>query len=514
MAKGAVKAGPKPAKVEAGAEPAAGGSRLDRFVAEVGQAVVPVRGDESRLEVERREEVQAGVEALLKVISEDKARLVDGRSVETIRRAIEKLDETLAAQVREVIHHEEFRKLEGRWRGLKYLVDNTRTNAQMKLKVLNVPQEELFDDLAETRGRWQQSRLFEQVYREDYDTWGGEPIGALVGDFHFTQEQESLEGLADIAKVAAAAHAPFISSVSERFFGQRSWEDVKDSVGRDVSSHLQGKEYAAWREFREKDDAKYVGLTLPRVLARRPWKQTGSGADGGFAFEEAEPGQHAAEYVWMNAAYPMAANINRSVSDYGWATSIRGPEAGGAVDGLPLHSFETEDGSVDVKSPTDITISETLETALSDNGFLALSHKKNSTKAAFIGGQSAYRAKTYATDPDATASEKLAARLPYNFAVSRISHYLKAIGRELIGRGMEEGEIESRLNDWISQYVLGNPQDAPPSKRAQKPLRDAKVSVVPVEGSPGSYAVSLRMRPHYQIEDLNVDVTLVAAVEK
>ena len=492
----------------------AGLSRLDRFVSEVGEEVVPGPQKEGSLEERRRQDVEAGVKELIESIAGSKATLVDGRSTETLRRTIAAMDEKIAAQVKEILHDEDFRDLEGRWRGLKYLVANTRTDSKLKIKVLNVAEEELFDDLKENQGRWQQSRLFDLVYREDYDTWGGEPFGALVGDFHFDQSQESLEQLGDIAKVAAAAHAPFISSVSERFFGKRSWEDVKSSVSKDVSSHLGGKEYASWREFREKDDAKYVGLTLPRVLARRPWKQSGTGTEGGFAFEEAEAGQYADEYVWMNAAYPMAVNINRSVTEHGWATSIRGPDAGGAVDGLPLHTFETEDGGVDARSPTDITISETFETALSDNGFLALSHKKNSTTAAFIGGQSAYKPKTYATDPDATASEKLAARLPYNFAVSRISHYLKAIGRQMIGQGMEEGEIESKLNDWISQYVLANPQDAPPSRRAQKPLKDAKVAVTPVEGAPGSYAVQLRMRPHYQIEDLNVDVTLVAAVEK
>ena len=488
-------------------------SSLDRFIEDVGVAVVPVHSDDGRIEEERRRDVEDGVAELLSVISQNSAHVQDGRALETIRDAIAAIDEKLGQQVKEILHHEEFRRVEGAWRGIKYLVDQTPTSSKLKLKILNVPKEEVLDDLEETRGRWQHSKLFQHVYKEDYDKWGGEPFGALVGDFYFDQTQESLDSLSDIAKVCASAHAPFITSMSERFFGKREWSDVQDSIP-DISSHLQGKEYAAWRDFREKDDSKYVGLTLPKVLARRPYQQSGEGADGGFAFDESEAGNQAAEYVWMNAAYTMAANINKSFADYGWSTAIRGIESGGAVDDLPLHTFETEDGSMDARCPTDISIGDTLETALSDNGFLALVHKKNSTKAAFIGGQSAYKAKTYATDSAATESEKLAARLPYNFAVSRISHYLKAIGRQMIGQGIEQQEIESKLNDWISQYVLSNPQDAPPSARAKQPLKDAKISVSPIEGSPGSYNVGVRVRPHYQIEDLNVDVTLVAAVEK
>jgi type VI secretion system protein ImpC len=418
----------------------------------------------------------------------------------------------LEKQISQVIHDDSFRKLEGTWRGLKHLVTNSKSGDKLKIKVLNVPQDELFDDLEDSRGdMWQESLLFKKVYKDDYDTWGGEPVGAIVGDFYFDSSQKSIKSMADIAKVASASHSPFVTSASSEFFGKSNWDDVTDI--RDIADHLSTAEYAAWREFRESKDARYVGLTLPHVMARNPYSQTGSQGDGEFAYEEAEPGTECEQYTWMNAAFAMGTNINSSFTDHGWSTSIQGIEHGGAVDGLPLHTFKTASGSEDMKCPTEVNMSDTMEKQLSDAGFLSLVHKKNATKAAFLGAQSVYKPTVYPTDADATASETLAARLPYTFAVSRVAHYLKAIGRQMIGSGEEEQAIEKRLNEWIGQYVLQDAQQHTEEMRAQHPLAAAKVSVEPIPGSPGAYQMNVKMRPHYKIDSMNIDVTLVADVE-
>ena len=460
----------------------------------------------------RKEERTDSVQELLRVIAGNADNIVDGRALDTVKNVISDMDKVLEKQIREIIHNDDFRKLEGSWRGLKHLVTSSRSGEKLKIKVLNVPQDELFADLEDSRGdEWQQSQLFNKVYKDDFDTWGGEPVGAIVGDFYFDNSQKSIKSMADIGKIAAAAHAPFVTSASSEFFGKSNWDDVSEI--RDIADHLSTGEYAAWREFRENTDARYVGVTLPHVVARNPHSQTGKQGDGEFAFEEADPGTESEQYTWMNAAFAMGANINRSFTDHGWSTSIQGIEHGGAIDGLPLHTFKTASGNEDMKCPTEINITDTQDRKLSDAGFLGLVHKKNATQAAFIGAQSVYKPTVYPTDSDATASEALSSRMPYTFAVSRIAHYLKAIGRGMIGGSGEEQEIESKLNEWIQQYVLRDAHNHTEQARAEQPLSDASISVTPIPGSPGAYQMSVKMRPHYKIDSMNVDVTLVADVE-
>jgi len=427
--------------------------------------------------------------------------------VGTIKAIIAEIDKKLTDQVNLILHHERFQQVESAWRGLNYLVNNTETDEMLKIRVLNISKKELGKTLRKYKGvAWDQSPLFKRVYEQEYGQLGGEPYGCLVGDYHFDHTPPDVELLGQMAQIAAGAHAPFIAGAAPALMGMDSWQELANP--RDLSKIFAAPDYAAWRSLREADDAKYIGLAMPRFLARLPYGAKTNPVEE-FDFEEETGGGVHTKYTWANSAYAMAVNVNRSFKLYGWCSSIRGVESGGAVEGLPVHTFPSDDGGVDMKCPTEIAISDRREAELANSGMMPLIHRKNTDVAAFIGAQSLQKPFEY-QDPDATANARLAARLPYLFASCRFAHYLKCMVRDKVGSFKERADMERFLGDWIQQYVVANPATVGDEIKAKRPLSAAEVKVEDVEGNPGYYAAKFYLRPHYQLEGVSVTLSLVS----
>ncbi|HMJ54303.1 MAG TPA: type VI secretion system contractile sheath large subunit [Polyangiaceae bacterium] len=455
-----------------------------------------------------REEVEAAVLTLAQQALSTTVK-VSSDAVASIEAIIAELDKKLSDQVNEILHHQDFQQLEGSWRGLHYLVNNTETDSMLKIRVMNISKKELHKNLKKFKGAaWDQSPVFKKLYEEEYGQLGGEPYGCLVGDFYVDHSPMDVELVGEMAKIASAIHAPFLTSAAPSLFQMENWQELSNP--RDVGKIFQTPEYAGWRSLRESDESRYVGIAMPRFLARRPYGAKSDPVEE-FDFEEQTGGSDAAKYTWANAAYGMAVNVNRSFKLYGWCSRIRGIESGGAIEGLPTHTFPTDDGGVDMTCPTDIGISDRREAELAKAGFMPLIHKKNSDFAAFIGAQSLHKPGTY-DDPDATANANLAARLPYLFATCRFAHYLKCIVRDKIGSFRERDDMQSWLQSWITQYVDGDPAHSSEETKARKPLAAAEVQLEPVEGNPGYYNSKFFLRPHYQLEGLTVSLRLVSKV--
>jgi type VI secretion system protein ImpC len=433
--------------------------------------------------------------------------LISDDAVKTLQSLIGEVDHMLTKQIDLILHHAQFQKLESAWRGLHYLVNNTETDEMLQLRVMNITKQELHRTLKWYKGAaWDQSPLFKRLYEEEYGTLGGQPYGCVVGDYYFDHSATDVELLSELSKISAAAHAPFISAAAPSLFLMDSWQELSNP--RDLTTLFTTAEHTAWRSLRETEDARYIGLTLPRFLGRLPYGQASDPVDE-FDFEEETAGGDSNKFCWVNAAYAMAVNINRSFKEHGWCSRIRGVESGGAVEGLPSHAFPTDDGGVDLKCPTEIAISDRREAELAKNGFMPLLHKKNTDLAAFIGAQSLQKPPKY-DDPDATANANLAARLPYLFATCRFAHYLKAIVRDKLGSFSSRDEMQLWLQEWINQYVHGDPGHASELEKAEKPLAAAEVIIEEIEGNPGYYRAKFYLRPHYQLEGLTVSLRLVS----
>jgi type VI secretion system protein ImpC len=482
-------------QVQAGAEEAAGGD----FAA--------LLEKEFRPKSERaKAEVQAAVSTLAEQVLEGEA-LISDDAVSTINAIIAEIDAKLTEQVNLILHHEDFQKLEGAWRGLHHLVNNTETDEMLKIKVFNISKKDLSKTLKRYKGTaWDQSPLFKKMYEEEFGTQGGEPFGCLVGDYHFNHGPQDVEILQGMAQIAAAAHAPFLTGAEPSLLGMDSWQELSNP--RDLTKIFSTPEYAAWRSLRESDDAMYLGLAMPRFLARLPYGSKTEPVEE-FDFEEDTEGADSSRYTWANSAYAMATNVTRSFKLYGWCSRIRGVESGGAVEGLPVHTFPSDDGGVDMKCPTEIAISDRREAELAKSGMMPLCHRKNTDFAAFIGAQSLHKPAEY-DDPDATANANLAARLPYMFACCRFAHYLKCMVRDKVGSFRERAEMQRWLQDWILQYVDGDPVNSTEETKAEKPLAAAEVVVEEDESNPGYYTSKFFLRPHYQLEGLTVSLRLVS----
>lgn len=432
---------------------------------------------------------------------------VSDDAYQTIEYIIAEIDRKLSEQINQIIHHEEFQKLEGAWLGLNHLVTNTETDELLKIKVLPISKKEIARDIKRFKGvAWDQSPLFKRIYEEEYGQFGGEPFGCLVGDYYFDHSPKDVEILNGIKKIAAAAHSPFIAGASPDIMQMETWQELANP--RDLNKIFQNTEYASWRSLRESEDSRYIGLALPKFLSRLPYSTASNPVDE-FDFEENTDGADHNKYTWSNAAYAMAVNINRSFKQYGWCTSIRGVESGGIVENLPCHTFPTDDGGVDMKCPTEIAISDRRESELASLGFMPLVHRKNSDLAAFIGAQSLHKPAEY-HDADASANAKLSARLPYLFACCRFAHYLKCIVRDKVGSFKERDDMERWLNEWIMNYVDGDPANSTLETKARKPLASAEVVVEEIENNPGYYTSKFFLRPHYQLEGLTVSLRLVS----
>jgi type VI secretion system protein ImpC len=432
--------------------------------------------------------------------------LIGEDAIKTIEGMIAEIDKRLSGQINAIMHHEDFQRLEATWRGLHYLVTNTETDETLKIRILNVSKKEVAKTIKKFKGAaWDQSPLFKKVYDSEYGTLGGEPYGCLIGDYYFDHSPMDTEVLSGMAEIAAAAHAPFISAAAPSLMNMESWQELGNP--RDLTKQFQTPDYAPWRSLRDSDDSRYIGLTMPRFLGRLPYGAKTEPVEA-FDFEEDVEAANHAKYLWVNSAYAMGTNITRSFKLYGWCARIRGVESGGIVEGLPCHTFPTDDGGVDMKCPTEIAITDRREGELAKNGLMPLLHRKNSDYAAFIGAQSLQKPAEY-DDPDATANANLAARLPYLFAVCRFAHYLKCIVRDKIGSFKERKEVEDWLNAWIVRYVTTDPA-ADEETKAKYPLAAAEVVVEEIEGNPGYYSAKFFLRPHYQLEGLTVSLRLVS----
>lgn len=451
-------------------------------------------------------EVENAVSTLVQQALADTSLIKDD-VLDTIEEMIARLDEKLAAQVNEVLHNETFQQVESAWRGLHYIVYNSETDATLKLRVMNVSKQELYRDLRlYPDAKWDQSPLFKSVYEQEFGTLGGHPFGCIVGDYHFDHSAVDVRLLRDLGKIAAAAHAPLISGAAPGLMGMDSWTELMNP--RDLSKVFDTPDYAAWKSLRDSENSRYVGLCMPRVLAREPYGAKSLPVEE-FAFEEQTDGHTGQKYAWMNAAYAMAANINRAYKEYGWTVRIRGVQSGGEVINLPTHTFPTDDGGVDLKCPTEISITDRRENELSKSGLLPLIHRKNTDKAAFIGAQSLYRPKKYDKE-EATAADNLSARIPYMFAISRFSHYLKCMVRDQIGETKERQELERWLQGWINLYVDPDPANSSIATKARQPLAAARVDVFEDAENPGFYGARFYLRPHFQLEGMDIGMSLVS----
>lgn len=453
-----------------------------------------------------QEAIERAVKTLAEHALEGVATISDD-AIKSIESIIAAIDQKLTAQVNAIIHHADFQQLESSWRGLAHLVNNTETDETLKIRVLNISKKDLAKTVAKFKGAaWDQSPLFKKLYEEEYGMPGGQPYGALIGDYYYDHTPPDIEMLSGIAQISAAAHCPFISAASPSTMNMESWQELSNP--RDLTKIFGGAEHAAWRSLRESEDAKYIGLTMPRVLARVPYGAKSNPVEE-FAFEEDTEGAKHDKFTWMNAAYAMGVNINRSFKSYGWCARIRGTESGGMVEGLPVHSFPTDDGGTDMKCPSEIAITDRREAELAKNGFMPLSHYKNSDYSVFMGAQSLHKPAEY-SDPDATANAQLGARLPYLFATCRFAHFLKCMVRDKIGSFKERADMQTWLNNWILQYVDGDPANSSEDVKARRPLAAAEVQVEEIPGNPGYYSAKFFLRPHYQLEGLTVSLRLVS----
>jgi type VI secretion system protein ImpC len=444
------------------------------------------------------------------LVKEFVAQVLDGSMTigrdadQMISARIAQIDHLISIQLNEVMHNAQFQKLESTWRGLKYLLDQSETGTQLKIRILNASKKDLLRDL-QRAPEFDQSAMFKKVYEEEYGLFGGEPFGALVGDYEFSKHPEDLELLEKVSQVAAASHAPFLSAASPELLNMPSFTGLDQP--RDIGKIFDSTEYAKWKGFRESEDSKYVALTCPRILMRLPYGRDTAPVEG-FNYEEAVDGTEHEKYLWGNAAFALASKMTQAFATYGWCVAIRGVEGGGLVDGLPSHTFRTDEGDVALKCPTEIAITDRREKELADQGLVSLVHCKGTDKAAFFSIQSCNKPKLYDSD-SATANARISAQIPYMMATCRFAHYLKSMMRDKIGGFMSREDCWRYLNRWINQYVTQDDK-ANQTTKAKYPLREARVDVEEVKGKPGVYRAVAYMRPHFQLDELNVSLRLVA----
>jgi type VI secretion system protein ImpC len=417
---------------------------------------------------------------------------------------IKQLDELISTQLNEVMHAPELQKMEGSWRGLQYLVANTETGTMLKIKVMNVSKKDILKDFTK-QNDWEQATIFKKIYEEEYGTLGGQPYACLIGDYEITRHPEDIQLLTNMSNVAAAAHAPFLTAASAALF---NWDSFTELAGpRDVAKIFDNDAYLKWKDFRKSDDSKYVGMCMPHVLMRLPYGKDTAPVEE-FDYEEKVDGRDHKKYLWGNAAYALGARITDAFAKHEWCAAIRGVEGGGLVEGLPSHSFQTDDGDQTVKCPTEIAITDRREAELSKLGFIPMCYYKGTTNAVFMATQSTNQATQY-LNADANANARLSSQLQYIFAVSRFAHFLKAMMRDKIGSFMSREQCQKFLNEWIKNYVLLD-DFAAQDVKAKFPLREAQIDVSEDPAKPGVYTAVAFLRPHFQLDELTVSLRLVA----
>ena len=455
--------------------------------------------------------VKQGVEALVRELVSNKEGVekVDKKMIDAM---IAELDRRVSLQVDEVLHHEQFQKLESAWRGMKFLVDRTNFRENIRIHMMQASKEELLEDF-EDASEIVTSGLYRHIYTAEYGQFGGKPFGSIVANYEFGVGAQDLALLRNCAAVATMAHAPFIASASPTAFGKEEKDFTNLPYLKDLEALFEGPSYIKWRSFRESEDARYVGLAMPRFLLRAPYDAE-EGQVRSFAYDEQVTDDHH-KYCWGNAAFAMASRIADSFAKYRWCPNIIGPTAGGAVEDLPIHQFEAM-GDIQTKIPTEVLISERREFELSEQGFMALTMRKDSDNAAFFSANSAQKPKFFGTSEEGRAAEtnyRLGTQLPYMFVISRLAHYIKVIQRENIGSWKTRPELEDELNKWINQYVvdMDNPKAG---VRAKKPLRKAQIIVEDVAGQPGWYKVDMKVVPHLKYMGAHFTLSLVGKLDK
>ena len=473
---------------------------LSEFSDILNQEIKP-RTDEGKRNVER------AIAALVGEALADQT-LIEGNVLATLDAMLAKLDQKLSDQTNAILHAPEFQALESTWRGLAYTLKNSETDASLQVKVLNMSKDELIDMAIDHAGDdWEQSPMHKWVYEENLGTLGGMPFGTIVGDYYFDHGSADVAALRFMGKISEASLAPFVAGTAPGLFGRDSWNELTEIP--DLGELFVNAEYAQWNSLRDSENARFIALAMPRAMVREPYAPGSTSVVKEFNFVEDTDGHEGTQYGWMNAAHPMAVNINRAFKEHGWTVRIRGVTSGGEVTNLPIHMFDTGDGAQDMKCPTEISITDRREGELSKAGIMGLIHRKNTDKAAFIGAQTLYKPKQY-VDDQATASDNMSSRLPYIFAVSRFSHYLKAMVRDKIGQSPTRAQLETDLQTWINKYVTGNPESADEQQKAKKPLAGAKVEVIEDELNPGYYTGKFYLKPHFQMEGMDIGMSLVS----
>lgn len=450
-----------------------------------------------------------GVEALI-------SQLLDtGAETTKVSKAIlddmiAEIDRKLSRQMDEILHHAGFQQLESSWRSLHFLVDRTDFRENNRIEIMQATKDDLLDDF-EDAPEVAKSGLYKTIYSAEYGQFGGKPFGAIIGNYEFGPGPQDIKLLQNLASVAAMSHAPFIAATAPQFFGCEDFTQLPNL--KDIGSILEGPQYAKWQSFRESEDARYVGLALPRFLLRLPYGEATKPVKS-FMYEENVSGGHD-RYCWGNAAFAFATRLTDSFADFRWCANIIGPQGGGAVHDLPLHQYESM-GAIQTKIPTEVLVSERREFELAEEGFIALTMRKGSDNAAFFSANSVQKPKFFGNSKEGKEAElnyKLGLQLPYMFIISRLAHYLKVIQREHIGTWKERGDLENELNLWIRQYVseMDNPM---PGVRSRRPLRQAQVTVEEVPGEPGWYRVGLKVTPHFKYMGAYFTLSLVGKLDK
>lgn len=430
------------------------------------------------------------------LISKDTEAMINAR--------IAQIDQLISSQLNEIMHHPEFQKLEGSWRGLNYLVMSSETGESLKIRVMNVSKKDLLKDM-EKAAEFDQSTLFKKIYEEEYGTFGGAAYGAFIGDYEFGNNPQDMSLLEKISEVAASAHAPFLSAASPTLFNFEKFTEL--SGPRDLAKIFQSVDYAKWKSFRDSEDSRYVSLCLPHILMRQPYGKTNIPVES-FDFEEDCDGTDSSKFLWGNAVYALGTRLTDAFAKYHWTAAIRGVEGGGLVQGLPVHTFKTDEGDIALTCPTEIAITDRREKELADLGFIPLVHCKGTDYAAFFSTQTGNKPKKYDTDA-ANANARLSSQLQYILAVSRFAHYMKSIMRDKVGSFMTRKNAEDFLNRWIANYVLLD-DSAGQDMKAKYPLREARIDVSEIPGKPGAYRAVAYLKPHYQLDELSMSLRLVA----
>ncbi|HEC1791483.1 type VI secretion system contractile sheath large subunit [Campylobacter sp. LMG 7929] len=420
------------------------------------------------------------------------------------------IDDLLSKQMDEILHNEEFQKLESTWRGLFFLVERTDFNENIKINLFDITKEEVLEDF-ENNPDITQSVVYKNIYSSEYGQFGGEPVGAIIGDYQLSTTSPDMTFLNKMSSIAAMSHSPFLTSLGPKFFGLENYSELANI--QDLQSLLEGPQYTRWRTFRENEDSKYTGLMVTRFLTRSPYDSEENPIKS-FNYKENVHASHN-HLLWGNSAYAFATRLTESFAKYRWCGSIIGPKSGGSVKDLPTYYYENF-GNLKAKIPTEVLITDRREYELAENGFITLTLRRDTNNAAFFSANSALKPKIFPNTPEGKEAEtnyRLGTQLPYVFLISRLAHYLKVLQREEIGSWKERSDIENGLNEWVRQYI--SDQENPPAEvRSRRPFRGAQVKVDNIPGEPGWYKIGLSVRPHFKYMGGNFELSLVGKLDK